>query len=548
MKTKFIPLVASAVSLACANADAAQMVVTQTFSSVEGNAAAVAANPDASINMPAFTIRLGSDGYQSGHTATLTLGGGATIRSAAGIGTITCTTGAGSADALVKLVYASSTSTTVTLNVVRGDLTVDARGNECAFSAGNITANASSLTSAKSVTLDYSANTGTATYDSMIAGRNVVSSTTGAATAGTSFASSPAGAYRIHSSRSQYVGSSSASTAGNVTGVINVYDSIYDTIDMSTFATNPVAGYRVRDQGVSQSDINAIAQSSIASIVTTYTGDFGWLDNDGNGCTAADLSNGWGRISLDAGTAVIDSGCTTLTVTYPAFSSDVSNAKVTMTANNTALSAGVGAAFNGSVGAKPLSERYYARSTTINRLSGGVTSAIWSSSSSTAVRWTTNGYTARIPYMPYGTGITRIIYIANNTGANATVGLTATNESGASCAASNFPTVSVPAYGQASLATSADAGITACFGAGYSGKVSFAIASTLLAQQADVVSLTGTIADDSVSGNDDDSVSGTNATTASSGSVTRAAATMDVYSAYNAGGNRVTVQNSSNNR
>jgi len=548
MKTKIsFPLIASAVGLACASgaANAALVTVTQTFSSVQGNIAAAAANPDASIAMPQMVFTLQSDGYQVGNTVTLTIGG-ASIRSAAAIGTITCTSSAG-----VQLKYVSATSSAITLNVeARADATIDTRGATCTIGAGAISVLTSSLTSAANVTVNYSASTGSSTYDSLIGGTNAVD-TTGAVSGGTtSYTGSPAGAFRIHTARNQFT----ASTTGTTTGVINVYSAALDATDMRSFATSPAIAIKINNFGVG--DINSIGASDITSIVTTLTGDFSFLDNDGNGCSAADLSNGWGRATAanlaGSSTASINAACTQITLQ----GSLGSAATLTFSANNT------GSSSQAQVGAKTLAEQIISRSTVVNVLSNGTTSAVFTSTSSAANRWVTNGWTASIPYMPWGTGIDRIIYATNNTGGAASIGMYAYNEAGTACASSNFPTVAVPAYGQAALAASANTGIAACFGATYSGKVKLLLTSNLLAQSADslaftIPQLTGTevtSASQLFTGNSVAAdlsaaftIGGTTGT-AVTGTVTRAAPSIDLYSAYNVSGNRVTVQNSTNNR
>jgi len=551
MKTKIsFPLIASAVGLACASgaANAALITVTQTFSSVQGNAIQAAGNPDASINMPAMTFTLQSDGYQVGNTVTLTIGG-ASIRSAAGIGSVTCSTSAG-----VVLKYVSATASTVTLNVdSRADATVDTRGATCLIPANAISVLTSSLTSAANVTINYVASTGTTSFDALIGGTNAVSAG-GGASSGTSYTGSPAGAYRIHTARNQFVATTSGADPAAATGVINVYNAATGLTDMKSFATAPVVAIGVRNFGFTQGtpDINAIDSSQVTSVVTTLTGDFSFLDNDGNGCTASDLSNGWGRAQwynlAGSTTPTINAACTQITL----------QGSIGATASLAFSASSAGSSTQAYVGTKTLAPQTISRSTVVNVLSNGTTTPVFTSTSAAANTWTTNGWTARIPYMPYGTGIDRIIYATNNTGGTASIGMYAYNEAGTLCDSPNFPSTSIGPNAVASLGTAANAGIAACFGASYSGKVNFYLTSNLKAQDADVVaitstSLTGTEVTSSstlFTGNStaaDLSAAFTVAGTAA-GTVTRASATIDLYSAYNVGGNRVTVQNTTNNR
>jgi len=552
MKTKIsFPLIASAVGLACASgaANAALITVTQTFSSVQGNVIQAAANPDASINMPAMVFTLQSDGYQVGNTVTLTIGG-ASIRSAAGIGSVTCTTSAG-----VVLKYVSATSSAVTLNVeARADATVDTRGATCTIPANAISVLTSSLTAAANVTVNYVASTGTSQYDALIGGTNAVSAG-GVASSPTSYTGSPAGAYRIHTARNQFVATTSGASPAAATGVINVYSAATGTTDMKTFATKPVVAIGVRNFGGTQSppDINSIAGSDVTSIITTLTGDFSFLDNDGNGCTAADLTNGWGRATgsnlAGSTTPTINAACTQITL----------QGSLGATASLEFSVGNAGGSTQAQVGSKTLATQTISRSTVVNVLSNGTTTPVFTSTSAAANTWTTNGWTAAIPYMPYGTGISRIIYATNNTGGAASIGMYAYNEAGTLCDVPNFPSTSIAASGVANLSAAADTGIAACFGASYNGKVRLLLTSNLLAQSADTVSLdipslTGTEVTSSsalFTGNTtaaDLSAAFTTATATATGTVTRASATIDLYSAYNVSGNRVTVQNTTNNR
>jgi hypothetical protein len=118
-------------------------------------------------------------------------------------------------------------------------------------------------------------------------------------------------------------------------------------------------------------------------------------------------------------------------------------------------------------------------------------------------KWTTAAFHAFVGYMPYGNGITQVVYLSNKSTLSAQVMVKANNQAGASC---SFAAGTIKPTSVLSLADGLTKGIQGCFGVGYSGKVSFTLNAPLPV-----------------------------------GSV-------ELYTAYNANGNRVNVVNSSNGR
>jgi len=122
--------------------------------------------------------------------------------------------------------------------------------------------------------------------------------------------------------------------------------------------------------------------------------------------------------------------------------------------------------------------------------------------------WKLNGFSAFVSYMPFGTGLTQILYLTNKsaTQSGAVTFSNIYNDSGTACP--DFTTAaSIGSATVKNLGPEFNAGILACYGASFGGKVSFNVIANV------------------------------------------PNSTAELYSAYNAGGgNRVSVLNTSNGR
>jgi len=118
--------------------------------------------------------------------------------------------------------------------------------------------------------------------------------------------------------------------------------------------------------------------------------------------------------------------------------------------------------------------------------------------------WFLNGSITKVGYMPYGTGISRIVYITNRSTQSGTVSATAFNEAGTACTIASVATAAAGAV--TGLSAGLDAGVKACYGDDFTGKVAFEITANIPATSA------------------------------------------ELYSAYNVSGNRVSVINNTNGK
>jgi len=221
----------------------------------------------------------------------------------------------------------------------------------------------------------------------------------------------------------------------------------------TTFGTNPV-----------------VIASAGEVVQTIITGDFSFLDDDANGCTAADITNGANTIVATVGTMTLAADCNSLTHDYtiPATNGatsvrdtavelqvrvrgyDGSTPATALQATGRALSA---RSFSAVSSWKATAAAATARGT-FNPTAGA-----WTAAASTA-----DGSATNLPYLPYGAGISRIVYASNVGTVAATASFTATANGGAvSCAATNFPSVSIPVGAVVNLTGAIDTGIRACF-------------------------------------------------------------------------------------
>jgi hypothetical protein len=523
-KTFSRSLVGAAVLLACGQAYAATVSVTPTFSSVERNASDAAANGASSVALPTATVTPSGTGYVDGDIVTVSVSG-ATLRLAS-VGVvdtskITCTdTGGGAAP--MELLLKSVTGGTITYQVTRLVTATPLSQVRCAVSGLQVLA--SSLTSANVVTFNWSAATAAGVAHDVLR----------------SFSDegSPASAISLHYADTQFAATGVSTNAARILplGSSTSYAAQQRFASTSTAAATAAT---TQDFSINFTSNGTLPGQSLLStagstLTATYTGDFSFLDNNGNGCTAADLTTGWARAAVTAGggTLSINSACTVLTTTGAGDRNETIRFSVANTSGDGIIAAG----FSSSIGAKTLPAQTLAVVGTWTAADNTVLGSARPSSSTTP-SFTVNAFTTEIPYMPYGSGISRIVYITNRS-STAPVSFSAVNEAGTSCAASRFPAVS--ARGGAAvtlLSTAIDQGIEACYGAGFTGKVRITVTLNITPQSTDSLATTLSTGATSVG-----------ASTSLSGAITRARAAADVYSAYNVNGNRVTVINESNGR
>lgn len=610
-------LIGSAVLLACGAVQAATVgVVTPTSSSVEKNTVDAAANGAASVTLPALTFTLAGTGYVDGDVVTVSFTGG-NLRLASA-GTVDSTniqcrgqavagttvdaftlTLTGATDQRLTYTLSARNPAVVIAGPTGGAATTCTIGLPVKAGDGSTTSTtrldmlASSLTTSKSVSVNWSAAS-----NSGVVHDALTNSAGNAATAITihravsqfgAIAWGPDVTLRLSPTATAFT--SGASAGANVTWQDDTSCVIRRSSASATAGSAPSTSCNAnRGSGYSGGKTSAThglymnddypglptsfgglgaatgAASNAADVVINWTGNFSFIDNDNNGCTLADLTNGYARISFNRQSGADIGTGTNTAVTPVAISSDCTQIQ-TLTpftagvSNLVSLVASVRNVTASSNGARAIPEQTITAVATIRNAAG----TVLNTSSTAVAQYIQDSQSADINYMPYGPGISRIVYVTNNN-VTAPVTITATNESGTACAATNFPAVTATAGRPTSLSTALDAGVATCYGAAYNGKVKFSI--TLSVRRADQYTLrlsemtvtprkaAATVTVDGIpyaSNRDQAATIGAAdaevaTIAAQTGSIARVADPFEIYSAYNVNGNRVQVINSTNGR
>jgi len=494
--------------------------------------------------LPGITIEVQSTGYTNTDRVTLAVTGG-TVRSGADIGTVTCAKNglsSGGTDSAMTLTYSATLSSgnNIVLEVGgrnAGPTFDGTTGMTCAIPVNGIKMETQGLRTAQTVALNWTAATAQGTVYDRLA--NDAAGTIGSvnvlvAAAQTSLVPNDNAGYRDprnNNLRTSAIGQSSTNGARN-RGLDGVIASSGTSFSSNDAAACTSTGYDClyRDQirfnlrnesgnaTLANNDGLAVTNSTNAVVisaggtkyVTTITGDFSFLDDDANGCTDQDLTRGSNTatttsLAFDAvagtstavGTAstlalATDCGSLTHTYTYAAADGRDTSHLIDFTFRGyTAAAVSVGAGVYQGTGSttnaassqgRTLSARSFSAQT-LWRDSGLTTT--YATLTPSAGAWTaaatTGTGTALVPYVPYGAGISRIIYVTSKeaaTGVAGTLSFSATSSSGAACASTNFPTVALPVGGVASVAGEIDTGIRACFPTADSGNGKFSVTIT----------------------------------------------------------------------
>jgi len=341
--------------------------------------------------------------------------------------------------------------------------------------------------------------------------------------------------------------------------------------------------------------------------VISWRGNFSFLDNNGDGvCTLADTTSGYARVSVkDGELSQVGGTAAQSDANVVAIASDCSEIQTTVAGFNGG--SGTGSAYQylyftvgnggsstyGSAGAREIPVQTITATVTYRTAAA----AVLSTNTAAVGSYSYDSQSAAINYMPYGPGISRIVYVTSS--ATSPVSISAVNESGTSCSSTNFPAVTATANSPTSLSTAMDAGVAACYGASYNGKVKFTVsltqirsrgqytlalpeltmtprrpnaaalgvfgnntgvtagagtantgsyaARTVLQQVADFTATGGaSTADTTAAAGNNEGVVGTIAN--ATGTIDRVGDAFEIYSAYNVNGNRVQVTNETNGR
>lgn len=471
--------------------------------SAERMAADVAADANAFTTIPAVVIDLGSDLYSNGDKVTIAVAG-ATVFSGSNL-TITCADNTVTGPITLTLDPALTSGGNIVFTVGGRNATPvydNTNGKRCTLLADSIKVLSSSLTSAANVTINWTAATPAGVvYDRLASTSSVVQPGASAPhrilSSVAQFSSPTLTTRSSISNENALPAAADPTTIGGATGPLARagFSSFASCLNSTTGAVGGSAAVRAcnkqsfswttRNAHGTGGELAAVGNGFLISgdgnlvLRTTLTGDFSWLDDDANGCTSDDITKGAGRLTYDVTTsgdeavAAIAADCQSVTLTVTQDDATAQDRVHTVTflvrgyddTNDRTLD---------SVAGRTLPATTYARSTVVEQQVGSTPTVTASTGRATlsgsgggfAVPSTAAG-TTTINYLPFGSGISHIIYAANTSSTlTATATVSARNASGVECAAGNFGAISVGPRSTAALATQITQGINACYGAG----------------------------------------------------------------------------------
>jgi len=476
--TYLVPAVASAVALACGASSAASLTSTGQLRVTNEYIDYVASSAATTVTLPKLSFSTTDDTYAADSTVQLTLSG-ASITSASAIGTITCTNAAGTST-MMTLTYASVSGGVISLTVNRTGATMSASAatvGYCTIDTGKINVLVNSLSKNSAVTVDWNGVYASGTKFDRLTSTGAPSGI-GANTIGNTF---PQFLAVTTTTRDQLTPTSYIDTAASGSFAKTVNASV--PTRFSTTSTNSYIssiGYdswsmTSRDEGATGGlaagavpNVNAAVPVSSRSLA--ISGNFGFLDDAADGCSVTDLTAGAGTLATSvtgatAGTSVVASTCGSLTI--PQGTVTAANVKTRL---NFFVEGASDAAADNTAGPATIRTKtglaIPTSSFTATTSFLDAASVVLGSVTHTAQAWKLSNAavagTVNIPYLPYGTGISRIVYATNKAAVAVVASFAGNTEAGTACSSTNFSTVTIPAGGVTLLTSAIDAGLAAC--------------------------------------------------------------------------------------
>lgn len=248
--------------------------------------------------------------------------------------------------------------------------------------------------------------------------------------------------------------------------------------------------------------------AAVSSVTVSIVGDFSWLDDDGsNSCAAGDVTGtgaGAGRAAANNG---VSGSSGTFAFACPASGNSTLSYVMTNGPGGLSLTSGVltiavGKNFVnttspqtnslGVVEKRITAPASYTASVTFSyfnpdRTGALATGSVSAVSGAAAGSFSLNGSTVNVPFMPYGTGISRVLYLTNRSAQTGSVSIALVGD-GTTAACTGTTTTTAKGNGVTLLSTLLDETVTACYGADYSGKVAAVITSNTPAASTEVFS------------------------------------------------------------
>jgi len=293
----------------------------------------------------------------------------------------------------------------------------------------------------------------------------------------------------------------SASVVKALAGVVDVEKARYHFAADDTNAASTLTGNEsqlVVSLGNATAGVLA-GQALVKDVTIRVVGagaGFTWLDDTSSGfgtCAASDLTAGNAQAVLAStgvggGVAAVPSlSCVTLSYVISAASGQFTGGLVTIALGRADANTATTGAYDRTIPAP----QSYTTSIDFSYYQSSVAAAtsVTELASTSAGSFTLNGSTIYVPFLPYNSSTTRTVYLSNRSDQAGGVSFSAIADgTQAACASSNFPAVSAKANGVTLLTTAIDAGIAACYGANYDGKVSLTIVASIPGGKSDLFS------------------------------------------------------------
>lgn len=431
--------VASAVALAigASAAMAATLSVNGTPENISTDGAATATAGVAVSLAAQPQITIGTD-FEVGDQLVVTIDG-ATVATS-GTPVMTCTS------PLTSVVFASRTTSALTFQVQvdAGSPTSSSNGATC--TVAGLRVNANSLTTAGAVTYTFKGVRSTTSADI-----DVTNTATTLATKRAQFA---------------------LASTGNFNGVVD-YRSGKGLSFSDGFTDSLVVSFSNR-----HTDTLAVPTDRLTLSVVADSG-LSFLNNStATNCTAGSLS-ATGSAGTNTFTAVASSSssCSTINVT-------ATNGTAILTDNIT-LTVGKTAA-----GTTRISPQGFTLSSAAVRNATSSASIALTDTSAGIGSWTQNASRITVPYIPYGTGSSRVLYITNRGDVSGAVTFDLIADSGLACTAvGTAAAVTASAAKVTVISTQFDAAVRECYGSSFTGKVAAIVNVAAPAQDVELFSM-----------------------------------------------------------
>jgi hypothetical protein len=283
----------------------------------------------------------------------------------------------------------------------------------------------------------------------------------------------------------------SASVVKTLAGTVDVEKARYQFASDDVSATTALAGNEsqlVVSLGNATTGLAGVAKVNTATI--TVVGDFSWLDDTSAGfntCAADDAASGNAQAALvqaSGGSAVTSLNCGTLSYAITGGAAgEFTSGLVTIALGKTNAATAAAGTYDRTIPA-PSS---YTASVTFSYSQATAVSTATELASTSAGSFSLNGSTIYVPFLPYNSSTTRVVYLTNRSDQVGAVTASAVADgSGAACP--SFTVTTAKANGVTLLTAGIDAGIRACYGADYDGKVALTIVSNIPGGRAEIFS------------------------------------------------------------